>query len=73
MANYHWLNDVSIYDGMKNITATNITGHYTKLYKIEKNIKYASDDSGKYCNKNIKNFSILQGLYPWLFFTKISQ
>lgn len=64
MANYHWLNDVSIYDGMKNITATNITGHYTKLYKIEKNIKYASDDSGKYCNKNIKNFSILQGLYP---------
>ena len=64
MANYHWYNDISIYSDFPNTSAINITGDYAKLYKTEKNISYITDDEGKFCNKNIKNFSILQGLYP---------
>lgn len=64
MANYSWANDISIYSDIPNVSAINIDGDYSDLYKKEKNIFNLGQDEGILCNKQIKNFSILQGLFP---------
>ena len=64
MANYSWGNDLSIYSDMPSVTALNLTGNFAERYKAEKNIKNLSGDPGVLCNKQIKNFSILQGMFP---------
>ena len=64
MANYSWANDISIFSDFKDISVMNITNEYKDLYKAEKGITGGIEDEGKLCNKQIKNFSILQGMFP---------
>ena len=64
MANYSWANDISIYSDLAGVEALTIDGDYSELYKNEKNIINLGQDQGLLCNKQIKNFSTLQGLFP---------
>ena len=63
--NYLWKGDLTPYKKFPQINVSEQAGRYTDLYMKEKNIDNPYEKIGdKFCDKQIKNFSILQTLTP---------
>ena len=64
-SNYLWKGDLTPYKKFPQINVSEQAGRYTDLYMKEKNIDNPYEKIGdKICDKQIKNFSILQSLTP---------
>lgn len=63
MSNYAWEDDFTPFEEYPDIKVSRQIGKYTTKYLNEKNIQLMSDPD-KYTKKQIKNFSILQVLFP---------
>lgn len=63
--NYTWKGDLSAFEGKKNIYATEIIGKYKNKFTKEKRFSY-DDKINITILKEIKNFSVLQILLPFL-------
>ena len=66
ICNYAWYGDLSIFDKYPNMNVSTEFGKYTLRYADEKGIKQVSEPSDITTKSQIKNFSILQILFPSL-------
>lgn len=66
-SNYFWSGDLSPYEKFPQINVSEQIGLYSSFYRTEKNIPDIMGTIGdKICDKQIKNFVILQSLFPIL-------
>ena len=63
MSNYAWAGDFTPFEKYPQINVSEQLGKYTTKYLREKNIELMSEPD-KYTKKQIKNFSLLQVLFP---------
>jgi hypothetical protein len=65
MANYSWAGDLTIFDKYPNMKVSSQFGKYTQRYANEKDIIISTTSSDIITKSQIKNFSILQILFPF--------
>ena len=63
--NYEWKGDLSAFEAYPEINVTELAGKYSRYYAIEKGFDLLDNPDLK-CRTNIRNFAVLEILFPFL-------
>lgn len=63
--NYEWKGDLSAFDPYPEINVNELVGKYSRAYAMEKGFDLMDNPDNK-CRTNIRNFSVLEILFPFL-------